>query len=303
MFLALLYQATGKEEYLQAAQRVADFIIEKVFPRQIWFDTEVFFSCSPKSLGWRDKSTGVPTQGTLCLSWAADLMGNLYRYTREQRYLNYGRAALDILLLFQQIWDAPFLNIDTRGGFSSINNDAEWNDARQAVFALLLMEWYEITGEAELFQRGVAALRAAFTLMYLEEHRRVAPANVLPMSPADRGAVAENYGHVGLDIKIEGYIMPDWGAGTAVSSAALAQARWGDLFIDASRGAAFGVNGCRILLADIRQSSFDLEIEELFDSLLIVKCAGSAEPSIELTINGRSRGTFDRALLEQGVPV
>ncbi len=303
MFLALLYKATDKEKYLQGAQRVADFIIEKVFPRHIWFDTEVFFSCAPKALGWKDASTGIPTQGTLCLSWTADLMGNLYRYTREQRYLTYGRAVLDVLLLFQQIWDAPFLDMDTRGGFASINNDAEWNDARQALFAILLMEWYEITGEAELFQRGIAALRAAFTLMYLEEHRRVAPSNVRPMSPADRGAVAENYGHVGLDLKIEGYIIPDWGAGTAVSAAALAQVRWGDLFIDAARGAAFGVNGCRVRRADIRQSSIDLEIEELFDSLLIVKCAGAAAPKIELTINGRSRGTFDRALLEQGVSI
>jgi len=46
-----------------------------------------------------------------------------------------------------------------------------------------------------------------------------------------------------------------------------------------------------------------LEIEELYDSLLIVKCAGLKAPKIELTINGRSRGTFDRALLEQGVPI
>jgi len=239
----------------------------------------------------------------LCISWTADLMGNLYRCTREQRYLTYGRAALDTLLLFQQIWDAPFLDIDTRGGFSSINNDAEWNDARQALFAILLMEWYEITGEAELFQRGISALRAAFTLMYLEEHRKVAPANVRPMSPADRGAVAENYGHVGLDVKIEGYIMPDWGAGTAVSAAALAQKRWGDLFIDAARGIAFGLNGCRVRRAEIQEAAFDLEIEELYDSLLIVKCAGLKAPKIELTINGRSRGTFDRALLEQGVPI
>jgi len=303
MFLVLLYQTTGKEEYLQAAQGVADFIIGKVFLRQIWFDTEVFFSCAPKSLRWRDLSTGIPPQGTLCISWTADLMGNLYRCTREQRYLTYGRAALDTLLLFQQIWDAPFLDIDTRGGFSSINNDAEWNDARQALFAILLMEWYEITGEAELFQRGISALRAAFTLMYLEEHRKVAPANVRPMSPADRGAVAENYGHVGLDVKIEGYIMPDWGAGTAVSAAALAQKRWGDLFIDAARGIAFGLNGCRVRRAEIQEAAFDLEIEELYDSLLIVKCAGLKAPKIELTINGRSRGTFDRALLEQGVPI
>lgn len=301
MFLISLFRTTGREKYLETARHIADFIIENVFPRHAWFDTEVFFSCSPKPLGWKDASSGILPQGSLCISWTADLLGNLYQFTHESRYLTYGRAALDLLLLFQQIWNAPFLDIDTRGGFASINNDAEWNDARQALFAPLLMEWYEITGEAELFQRGISALRAAFTLMYLEEHRSVAPANVRPMAAADRGAVAENYGHAGLDVKIEGYVIPDWGGGTAVSAAALSQIRWGDLYVDAARGNAFGVNGCRVRRADIQHSSLALDVEEIYDSLLIMKCTGAAAPKIEVTINGRSRGILDRTLLEQGI--
>jgi len=301
MFLVSLYRTTNKEEYLQSARRIADFIIEKVFPRHAWFDTEVFFSCSPKSQKWKDSSTGILPQGALCISWTADLMGNLYQITREQRYLAYGRAALDVLLLFQQIWDAPFLNIDTRGGFSSINNDAEWNDARQALFAPLLMEWYEITGEPELFQRGISALRAAFTLMYLEEHRSIAPANVKPMAAADRGAIAENYGHAGVDAKIEGYVIPDWGGGTAVAAAALAQIRWGDLYVDAARNIAFGLNACHVRRADIQNTSFNLDVDEIYDSLLLMKCSGVAAPKIEITVNGRPLGTLDRSLLEQGI--
>jgi len=303
MFLASLFRTTGREEYLESARRVADFIIERVFPRHAWFDTEVYFSCSPKSLRWKDVSTGIPPQGSLCISWTAELLGSLYQCTHDQRYLSYGRAALDLLLLFQQIWNAPFLDIDTRGGFASINNDAEWNDARQALFAPLLMEWYGITGEAELFQRGISALRAAFTLMYLEEHRLVAPGNVRPMAAADRGAVAENYGHAGLDAKIQGYVMPDWGGGTAVAAAALAQIRWGDLYIDAARGAAFGVNGCRVRHADIQHSAFTMDIDEIYDSLLIMKCTGSTAAQIEVTINGSSRGSLARSLLEQGIPL
>lgn len=301
MFFIALFKATGREKYLEVARRIADFIIERVFLRHEWFDTEVFFSCSPKSLGWKDDSTGILPQGSLCISWAADLLGGLYQCTHEDRYLSYGRAALDILLLFQQIWNAPFLDIDTRGGFSCINNDAEWNDARQALFAPLLMDWYEITGEAELFQRGVAALRSAFTLMYLEEHRSVAPGNVQPMTAADRGAIAENYGHSGLNAKIEGYIMPDWGAGTAVTAAALAQIRYGDLYIDAVRSNAFGINGCRILLADLQSTSFNLEIEKLSDSPMVLKCTGASASQIEVIINGRSCGTHDHAVLEQGI--
>jgi hypothetical protein len=303
MFLVSLFKTTGREEYLESARRIADFIIQRVFPRHTWFDTEVYFSCSPKSLGWKDFSTGIPPQGSLCISWTAELLGSLYQCTHEPRYLDYGRAALDLLLLFQQIWNAPFLDFDTRGGFACINNDAEWNDARQALFAPLLMDWYGITGEAELFQRGIAALRSAFTLMYLEEHRSVAPGNIRPMAAADRGAVAENYGHAGLDAKIQGYVMPDWGGGTAIAAAALAQIRWGDLYVDAARGAAFGVNGCRVRRADIQGSSINLDVDEIYDSLLIMKCSGISEAQIEVTINGNSRGTLARSLLEQGIPL
>jgi hypothetical protein len=300
-FLTELFRAMGGEEYLNTARRIADFIIERVFPTQAWYDTEVFYSCSPKPLGWTDKSTGILPQGSLCISWTAGLMGNLYECTGEPRYLDYGRAALDALLLFQQIWNAPFLDVDTRGGFASINNDAEWNDARQALFAGLLMDWYGITGEAELFHRGIAALRSAFTLMFLEEHRQVAPGNISPMSAEDRGAFAENYGHSGLNAKIEGYVMPDWGAGTAVAAAALAQLRWGDLYIDAARGNAFGINGCRVINAELQPSLFNLDIERLSDAPLLLRCTDAMDPNIEITINGKSYGIHDRAALGRGI--
>jgi hypothetical protein len=165
LFLACLADATGRGEYRDGARRVADFIIERVFPRQAWLDTEVFFSCSPKPLGWQDPTSGILPQGTLCMGWAAELMGVLYAGTRDERYLAYGRAALDLVLLFQQIWNAPFLSMDTRGGFGVMNTDAEWSDARQALFAPLILQWYGITGEPELFHRGVAALRAAVLRM------------------------------------------------------------------------------------------------------------------------------------------
>jgi hypothetical protein len=216
LFLAALAAGTGRDDCRAAARRAADFIIGRVFPSQEWHDTEVFFSCSEKPLGWRDTWTGVPAQGTLCMAWAAGLMAELYTATREPRYRDHGRAVLDLLLLFQQTWSPPFIGIDPRGGFGAMNTDAEWNDARQAGFGLLLLEWHGITGEPELALRGRAALRAAFTLMQREgEHR---------------GAVSENYGHVGRDFPIQGYVMPDWGGGTAVSAAALAQIRYGAAF-------------------------------------------------------------------------
>jgi len=34
-----------------------------------------------------------------------------------------------------------------------------------------------------------------------------------------------------------------------------------------------------------------------------MKCTGATAPQIEVTINGRSRGTLARSLLEKGIPL
>jgi hypothetical protein len=139
--------------------------------------------------------------------------------------------------------------------------------------------------------------------MYLEEHRPAASGNTRPMAELDRGAFAENYGHAGTDAKILGYVMPDWGGGTAVSAAALAELTWGDLYVDAARGAAFGVNGCRVLRSDIRPDSISLEVERLPGSSLLLKCPQAAAPRVELTVDGQKRGAFDPPALARGVRV
>lgn len=217
MYLAMLHEHTRDSRFLEAAALVADFLVERVFPRHAWQDVELFYSCSEKRLGWRDPWTGIPPQSTFPLAWTAELMRLVYLATLDRRYLDHGRAALDLLLLYQQAWFPSFLGFDARGGFGVMNTDAEWSDARQAQFATLLMDWYDVTGESELFHRGVAALRSSFTLMHLEEHRSLAPGNNPDTDPIDRGAVAENYGHAGRDARIQGYVMPDWGAGSAAS--------------------------------------------------------------------------------------
>ncbi len=303
-FLAVLHERCGEERFLEAARRVADFVIERIAPRGAWHDAELFFSCSAKRHGWRDARSGIPPRSTFPLAWTADLMRRVHLATRAGRYLEHGRDALDLLLLFQQAWNAPFLGFDTRGGFGVMNTDAEWSDARQAQFATLLMDWYDLTGETELFHRGVAALRASFTLMNLDEHRALAPGNVRASDPADRGAVAENYGHAGLDAKIRGYVMPDWGAGSAASAAALAQARWGDLYLDARRGAAFGIDGCTVTRASFAADRADLSIAVLPRGRgLIVKASGLDAPRLALRVNGRDLGSYDRADLERGISV
>jgi hypothetical protein len=306
LFLAMLHGSSKDPRHLEAAKRVAGFLVDRVFPRSAWQDSELFFSCSEKRLGWRDARTGILPQSTFPLAWTAELMRLLYLATRSIRYLEQGKAALDLLLLYQQVWDAPFLDLTTTGGFGVMNTDAEWNDAREAQFGTLLMDWYDTTGEPELFHRGVAALRSSFALMHLEEHRVIAPGNNPTIGPEDRGAMPENYGHAGFDVKIQGNRLPDWGAGSAASSAALAQAQWGDLYLDVRRGQAFGIDGCRVKRAVLGTDRADLDLEMLGWGAcrlpLIVKASGITAPRYALRINGHDLGTLDRADLERGIP-
>jgi hypothetical protein len=152
--------------------------------------------------------------------------------------------------------------------------------------------------------------RGGFGVMNTDEHRTLAPGTVRTADPADRGAMAENYGHAGFDAKIRGYVMPDWGACSAASSAALAQARWGDRYLDARRGAAFGIDGCGVTRASFAADRAVLSIavlprgrEGARPRTLIVRADGVAGSRLALHINGRDFGSHDRADLERGIPL
>jgi hypothetical protein len=315
-FLAALSHITHDPILMDAARRAADFIIDRVWPAGEWFDFETFYSCSTRPLSWRDAESGVPPQSTLAISWAAELLAQVYRSSEEPRYLTYGLATLDLLLLFQQVWNASFLSYHTFGGFGVMNTDGEWSDARQALFVPLLLDYYEITGDAEYFERAVAALRASFVLMHAPENAPAAPGNTPGVTESDYGAMPENYGHAGIDRKIGGYLHPDWGSGSACAAAACVQQHYGDVFMDATRGAAFGINGCRVLSAHVSVRVIDLQIERLplYDAPahctplprevargILIRCVGLTAREMTLWVNNHDLGTHSAQELAAGV--
>jgi hypothetical protein len=129
-----------------------------------------------------------------------------------------------------------------------MNADGEWNDARQSLFAPVFLDYYRATGEREYFERGVAALRASFALLYCPENARVRPAyeRAHPMlGPESYGFTMENVAHGGPDGHgIGPFTIFSWGNGAALASAALVRDRFGDVYVDAKRHSAFGINGC-----------------------------------------------------------
>jgi len=296
MFLALLYNITGEERYLLSARSGGEFLITGVVDPNIWYDYETFFSCSPKPVGWTDPRSGCHPENAMCMYWTAAAFLQLYLACSEERYLEAGRRALDRLLAYHQVWDPPFLSINVFGGFASQNTDAEWNDARQGLIAPLLVDYYHATGEGELFERGIATLRACFTTMYLGREPYV------PLRPSVLGGIEENYAHFGYDVPTPGYIMLDWGAGSSLYAAARILARHGHVYVDLPAGKAFGIDGCSVSSYEQEGDTLQLSIASQLRGPreLRIVCKTGGAP-LRLVVNGRDLGTMDSIEMRKGI--
>jgi hypothetical protein len=304
MFLAQLFLVESNVRYLEAAIKACDFIAGEVMPRQKWFDYETFFSCSKKRLGLFDENTGTYPQNTMSMYWAAEAMRLVHKATLDEDYLEHGNRVLDHLCLYQQVWDPPFLSINAFGGFGSMNTDAEWNDARQALFAPLLMEYYRTTGRPDHMERGISALRASFTTMFIDDNRAVAPGNMRIAVPEEMGSVTENYAHFGYDHAVPGFLDSDWGAGSACHAAAYAQKHFGDIYADVDRMKAFGINGCTVRSMEDVGGRLVIEVVSHIDPEVeaVVRLAGG-DPETAVEVNGvlaRRTGAGEYRVLLQG---
>lgn len=304
MFLAKLAAITQDTKYLRSAEKAAGFIINNVMPDNKWWDYETFFSCSKKDRRMTDSGSGIHCMNNLCVFWTAELMRLLYEQTGKDEYLEAGLNALDLLCLWQQVWNAPYISVNTFGGFGVMNTDAEWNDARQSMFAETLAGYYELTGTPEYFERAVAALRSSFTLMLCPENKEVAPGNLGRLRKKDYGATYENYAHLGFDRRVPGYVMFDWGSGGALAASARISLKYGDIYIDAKTNAAFGIDLCSVQSVDITPASIGLKItpqETASRENLIIVAAGVSGPAKTLSINGRNFGKHSSANFAKGV--
>jgi hypothetical protein len=225
MYLAELALEISGERFRGPAQRAADFLANEVMLTGAYQDYETFYSCCPNVPGFRDPQTGILPQNSLAIFWTASTMLGVYRLTEDERYLNLAREAVDLLSLFQQVWNPPFLSLEAFGGFGVMNTDAEWSDARQSLFAPLYFDLHRVTGDQEYLERGRAALRASFVLACLPEHASLNPKG---NSLHPLGIMPENYGHGGTD-EPSGRSDTCWGECGALTTAAFLERRFPDI--------------------------------------------------------------------------
>lgn len=288
LFLAEFYGRTKRLNYLRGAEKAMQYIVHSVLPKQKWFDFETFFSCSRKPLGFYDSYTQQNPQNTLSMHQAAEACYELYRLTGKKEYKERGIAIMDYLCLYQQVWSPRWLSRELFGGFGVQNTDAEWSDSRQGYFAVTLMKYYELTGQKEYFERGVAALRAMFSLFES------------PTSPR----TAENYGHSGYD-RPAGVTGLHWGTGSSVVSIHLITQQFGDAFVDVKGKWGVGIDGCRIPKVIVTANAIRVEVlDNLAASRMIKLKFGNLKKSkYEIVVNNKPIGLLAAASLLEGIDV
>jgi hypothetical protein len=247
--LLLELTSLGHERFREPSLAAVRYL-EGLIADARWEDFETYYSCcrfgTPELIGRRVARNGVYKQNTLSMAWCSEAMLHAWVVARERRWLELARRSLDELSLYQAVWDPRFLPAPAYGGFGVMNADEEWNDARQSLFAPLYLELYRHMGDAELFERGVAALHASFSMLYCPENdalRRAYEARFPFFGPETFGFMMENQGHGG---GIGEFTIYSWGPGSALAAAASVRDRFGDAFIDSARARAFGIDGVHV---------------------------------------------------------
>lgn len=225
-FLLKLYQITKKKKYLESALRCMNTVIDKIIPVGQWEDFETYWSCSRYGsldlVGKKVERNNMFKQNTLSMYYTAQALYDCYEITHQQKFLKYGKRALDEMLMYQASWQPPYMYVNVLGGFGVMNGDGEWNDLRESLFAELIVKYGKLTDNRDYVQRGLAALRASFVMMYTPLNPRTKKQWELKwkfFGPKDYGFIMENYGHGGETspggLGIGEFTIYDWGNGAA----------------------------------------------------------------------------------------
>jgi hypothetical protein len=228
-FLLKLAEVTGESRYRAAALRAIEAVIGDVVPAGRWEDFETYWSCSrygsETMVGRKVARNDMYKQNNFSMFWTAEALLEAFETTGNRRYLESGRRVLDELLMTQASWQPPYIYVNALGGFGVMNADAEWNDSRESLFSEIILRYGSELGFEEYVQRGLAAMRASFVMMYCPENpktRKQWQKRHPFFGPEDFGFTMENYGHDGsTSPEGEGmgvFTIYDWGNGAAAEA-------------------------------------------------------------------------------------
>ena len=226
--LMKLYQLDGNGLWRRAALRCMKTLVENVMPESRWEDFETYWSCSRyggEMLGKKFARNACFKQCSLSPFYMAQALLCCWRVTGEQAWLEAGARCLDEMLMYQSSFQPADLPTTVVGGFGVMNADAELLDARQSMFAETILQYGRALLCDEYTQRGLAALRASFSMIYCPENPAVREQweKRWPfLNEKDYGFMMENYGHDGYasgdGLGIGEFTIYDWGNGAAAEA-------------------------------------------------------------------------------------
>jgi len=224
-FLLKLFKLTEEERYKKSAIKAMNAVIKHVIPEGQWEDFETYWSCSrfgSDRVGKKFERNNMFKQCNFSMFWTAEALLECYRLAKEKSFLKIGQRVLDEMLMTQASWQPPYMHVNTLGGFGVMNADGEWNDARQSLFAEVIVEYGLELNCKEYIQRGLAALRASFVLMYCPQNPNTKvqwEKAVDFFNEKDHGFMNEGYGHGGRaganGLGMGDFTIYDWGNGSA----------------------------------------------------------------------------------------
>jgi len=162
------------------------------------------------------------------MQWTAEALREAAQVTGREEYMNQALKALEMMCLYQAVWPVAYRKTAyTFGGFGVQNSDGEYNDARQAQFGETLCDFGVELGRQDLFERGVAAVRASMALVNHPLHQEL---GIYPNPNCPPGLEPENCCHEGVDEQA-GRTGFDWGEGSGLCSMAILLDKFGDTYV------------------------------------------------------------------------
>ncbi|PKQ44449.1 glycoside hydrolase family protein [Confluentibacter flavum] len=228
-FLLKLFELTKNTKYLDSGLKAMQAVMKNIVPTGRWEDFETYWSCSRYGsnnlVNKKVERNNMYKQNNFSMYWTAEALFNCYKATRNKEYIQYGQRTLDEMLMTQATWQPPYMYVSTLGGFGVMNADGEWNDSRQSLFSELILKYGKELGNKEYMQRGIAALKASFVMMYCPENPKTKEQWEQKwdfFDKEDYGFMMENYGHGGTTnsngIGIGDFTIYDWGNGAAAEA-------------------------------------------------------------------------------------
>lgn len=320
--LAKTARIVGDPEMERAAMKAGAFMNREIVPQMKFQDFELFYSCAPRPLYWVDPLNGIPPVNTLAVQWAADHFLALYRLTEDGRWLRQGEYCLGLLSLFQQVW-APnrFGKACLFGGFGVMNCDGEWNDGRQSRLVPTYADYYLATGRIECLERAVAASRAAFAAMDMEENHANG-INDYRVTMAEQVKVEQGIGlspeslmhgdprvHSGEGGGWTGF---NWGPGGGLSATAYLERHFGSVWVDVAARKVVAIDGVTDEATEWTNGHIELSIANALQQLtspytarrkIVVKFGRMDEDLYRIRLNDQDRGALTKETLARGLEI